>query len=335
MEFTEFIAGIDDNNRRLDKIIRKFIENLQLSQIYSLIRKGLIKVNQKKAKPEQKIFTNDVIKVASFILKNTEQKISCIDSTIKEKTNSNKLEEEVVFKNDHLIIINKEYDTLVHGRDDSIEKKIKNYYNSFSHDSLSFLPGPLHRLDKKTSGLLTFSWSLQGASWFSENIKTHAIKKTYIGIVEGILNKEEYWTDYINTENKISQNNFYKVKISNNKEDNSKKSETIATPILNGKFNNKNYTLVKFNIKTGRTHQIRAQSYIHGYPLLGDTAYNGTKTNLRREFFLHAIKLSFPEQNELNLPLEIKTAFPEDFYDFLNKTINDKILLNKKIECIL
>ena len=68
MDFTEFSAGADDDGRRLDRIIRRFIATEQLSGIYKAIRKGLVKVNGRKASAEQHIREKDIITIASFLL---------------------------------------------------------------------------------------------------------------------------------------------------------------------------------------------------------------------------------------------------------------------------
>ena len=93
--------------------------------------------------------------------------------------------------------------------------------------------------------------------------------------------------------------------------------------------------MAKILIETGRTHQIRAQAAFHNFPLLGDTAYGGIKLNEKQDLFLHAIKLEFPKDNPINLPKTIITSIPKHWIDFLNKTSNDKILLNKNIEDII
>ena len=88
--------------------------------------------------------------------------------------------------------------------------------------------------------------------------------------------------------------------------------------LQHGILENKEITLVEYSIKTGRKHQIRAQSQIHGYSLLGDKAYGGRQSKLlKREYYLHAYSLTFPENNPLKLPLEIKTPLPKDFDQLL------------------
>ena len=339
MEFNDFFAGEDDHNRRLDKIIRKLIHKQNLSQIYSCIRKGLIKVNQKKVSPDTQIQQGDCIKIPLFLIEpNNLNNTSAPKEENKQNINNNNSQDfEICFENNDILIINKPYDALVHGSENSLDKKVKEYFSKLKNkpSSLSFSPGPLHRLDKKTTGLLAFSLSLKGANWFSQNIATHTIKKTYIAIIQGTLKQTEEWIDYISTDDKNLSKNFYTVKTSNNKTDNSKKAISKIQPLLYGKKNNIDYTLAKIEIETGRTHQIRAQAAYHHYPLLGDTAYGGIKINEKQDFFLHAVKLEFPKDNPVNLPETIKTEIPKQWNDFLNKTSEYKMLLNKNIEDII
>ena len=68
MQFSDFNASKDDDGRRLDRIARKFVSGKNLSEIYSLIRKGLIKINHKKAKPDSRVLEGDVVSFADFII---------------------------------------------------------------------------------------------------------------------------------------------------------------------------------------------------------------------------------------------------------------------------
>ena len=305
MDFKDFTAGKDDSDRRLDRVIRIFLKEKSLGEIYSLIRKGLIRLNQKKTKPETHIFEGDVISIASFLLDNTvetENKNAEKGNTKSASSNLN-----IVFQNKYLLVINKEYDRTVHGDKDGIYKDVLEYYNQNQakrSSSLAFKPGPLHRLDRKTTGLLVFSMNLEGAKWFSEAIKNHTVIKQYYGLACGHLKSTEEWTDKI-TEQENDENGFYTVKASGMENYEGSTAITIAKPVAWGKHNGLEVTLVEYTIKTGRKHQIRSQSSLHGHPLLGDTAYGAEKlSGTKHDFFLHAYKLSFPE-NPIKMPSEI------------------------------
>jgi len=319
MEFKDFTAGRDDNGRRLDKVIRIFLNNTPLTEIYKLLRKGLIKLNHKKAKPEARVCQGDVISIAQFILKSgSEAENNSVSQTAVDKVSPLN----IVFENDHLLIIDKPYDRTVHGKDDGIYKDVLSYLevkfdasqNSTIEKSLSFRPGPLHRLDRRTTGLLVFSKSIEGARWFSDGIKNHTIHKKYYGLAEGELNETEVWQDFLSDSENSSSEGFYTVE----ENEDGLKAETIARPVAKGKVKGKNITLIEYSIKTGRKHQIRAQSALHKHPLAGDSAYGGQKQKeFKREFYLQAYSLSFPSDNPLNLPSEIKIKLSSDFIQVL------------------
>ena len=312
MNFKTFTAAKNDDGRRLDKIIRIFAPELTLSEVYKYIRKGLIKINGKKAKNDSRVNENDQIQIAEFILDSKDNDKD--DSAASGAEYKAPAHVQPVFENEHLLIINKPYDISVHGSENSLEKEVFDYYkNTRNESSLSFRPGPLHRLDRKTTGLLCFSMSLEGARWFSENIKTHSIQKKYAALLEGKLTKTEVWEDKLEKEEGTSKNAFHTVKAS----EDGKTAKTIVTPAAYGVFNNREVTLAVLDIKTGRTHQIRSQSALHHHPLAGDTAYGGAVIkNSKKDFFLQAYSLSFPE-NPIGLPNQIKIELSDDFKSVL------------------
>ena len=320
MDFTTVTAGKDDNDRRLDKVIRKFLSSENLSSLYKTMRKGLIKLNDKKCEPGTHVFEGDKISVASFLLysknKTEMQNINSLD--VSEKSLN------IIFSNEHILIINKPYDVTVHGFDNSLDKQVQDYYlKNQNITSISFMPGPLHRLDRKTTGLLAFSWDLQGARWFSQNIANHSISKIYHAVLTGHLNKTEEWIDYIQKEdNDKEKKSFHTVKVMSDSENIDligKKAVTKVEPVYYGNYNGTDFTYARIYLFTGRTHQIRSQASSHGYVLLGDSAY-GSKVKLQeQEYFLHASILKFGSENPLDLPMEIKAPEPKAFVDFLEK----------------
>lgn len=309
MNFKVYICGKNDQDRRIDKVIRILAKDLPLSQIYKGLRNGLIKVNEKKVKNDYKIQENDKIFIAEFLLEEKN------DDKNKKNSLANQLPD-IIFQNAHILILNKRENINVqkaHKNEISLDEIVKDYYReNFSNDSLSFTPGPLHRLDKNTSGLICFSLSLQAARWFSSQIQNHNIQKKYRGIVEGNLLKEETWQDNLDKD-ESNTSTFTRVKIS---EENGKYAITKVIPLRQFSYKNKDLTYVEFDIKTGRQHQIRAQSSYHNYPLFADTAYGGTKIDKKDRFFLHAYQLAFPE-NDLNIPNKITAPLPPKFLNFL------------------
>lgn len=324
MDFLEFNAGIDDNDRRIDKVLRNFIKDVPLSSIYKYIRKNLIKINNKKTTQDYRVKTGDIISIAAFIINDFSENQSESNNLQKNEETTLKKDLEIIFQNKDILILNKPYDVLVHGSDNSLDKQVENYYKKINQNkskSLSFTPGPLHRLDRKTTGLLSFSLSLNGARWFSENIKNHTIQKKYVSVVQNKLLHQEEWIDYIEKKSDKDNSKFHKVEVSKLKEnDEQKKCITKITPVKYGKYKNIDITFVEIEIKTGRMHQIRAQAALHNHPLLGDTAYGGLKLeDFSQDFFLHAKELIFPSENPINLPKTVNATLPQPFLEFTDK----------------
>lgn len=322
MDFKHFTAGKDDTDRRLDKIIRRFLDENALSSIYKSLRKGLIKVNGKKQDSNFKVHEGDVISIADFLIKSNSNSENKNSSELNKKLDK----KIILFRNEYILFLNKPYDIPVQPAKEfkgkTLSEMVEEDYKTIHSEntSLAFRTGPLHRLDRKTTGLIAFSQNLQGAKIFSEIMKNHFLKKIYLGIVLGKLEKEQIWINKIEKSEK-TKNGFHTVKVFEEKNENGKESYTEAKPLAYGKYNGKDVTLVQFTIKTGRTHQIRSQSAINGFPLLGDTAYGSFKLqNENRDFFLHAYKLEFNSaKNTINLPNQIEAPIDEIFQNILKK----------------
>ncbi len=224
----------------------------------------------------------------------------------------------IVFENQHILVLEKPYNLTVHGDEKSLDKIVNKYYQEKNRaTSLSFKPGPLHRIDKKTTGLIVFSMSLEGAHWFSENIKNHTISKSYYAILQGYV-KDGTWQDFITNHHK-AENGFYKVEADfDDDDDNSKQALTHVKVLGRGRYKKQAVSLVKINIETGRKHQIRAQAALHKHPLLGDRTYGGGEIHFgKQDFYLQACQLLIPE-NPLGLPPEIKIDLSKDFLAMIN-----------------
>ncbi|WP_288516523.1 RluA family pseudouridine synthase [uncultured Treponema sp.] len=322
MEFIRFKTGKDDEGRRLDRIAKKLLSEENLSQLYKALRNGLIRVNEKKQKGEYRIQKGDEIKIASFLAEN---------AVLADKKNQEKItplpEEWIVLRTQELLFLNKPYDLPVQkskAGERALNALVQEDYDFFNSQntrkSLSFRTGPLHRLDRRTTGLIAFSQNLEGAQAFSKAIQEHRIKKTYLAIVEGALEQTEIWTEKISrTEKDLNSSKFHTVSVNSGSE-NSKESSTTAIPLAYGKYKGIQVSLVKFIISTGRTHQIRAASAYHSHPLLGDTVYGARQISEKQNLFLHSYSLEFQE-NLFSLPKKIVCPPGENFVSVLKSAL--------------
>ena len=290
--------GSDDSGRRLDRILRRVLKENSQGAVESALRKGLVRLNGKKAKGSDLTSEGDVLSAASFLVSPLEEKaFSLADCPYP-----------IIFKNQSLLFIDKPSGVPTHG-----PGSVAEFFSAQKNSSLSFCPAPLHRLDKETSGLLALSQSLKGARWFSEKIKSHEIKKYYLGIVKGRLSRKELWEDFIEETRGPEKNSFA---TSRAVQEGGKAAKTIAEPLAHAAFNGQEISLVRFQIFTGRKRQIRAQGAARGLPILGDKKYRGLVPGLEEgKFFLRAVRMEFP-QNDLGLPPFIDAGESQDFLAF-------------------
>ena len=330
MDFKTFYCGKDDEGRRLDRIVRKFLSEESLSILYKSIRNGFIKVNKKTVSPSYRVRENDALFIASSLAPAVSFDESAGRFPPKERYPAFS-KENTIFKNEAIIVINKPYDVSVQGKN-SLSDQIVSIWKGEEKtkdgsSSLSFIPGPLHRLDRKTTGVLIFSQNLKGAQWFSSAFKHNAIKKIYLALLQGRLDEPVFWHDSI-VKKTDNDKNFHTVNIVSDKTEAGKAAVTKAEPLYYGIYENLDVTLAKITIETGRTHQIRSQAAFHGFPLLGDTAYGGKKITADRDFYLHSYALLIPENNPLSVPKKLIAFIPTKFEKMLSKTLISPLRIN-------
>lgn len=264
MQFDRYVTGPDDAERRLDRIVRRFLPDLPLSSVYRLIRKGLIRVDGKRSSPENPVPPG----VEIWIARLTELEGSRHEAADHDAKHDPAADLSVVFECEDLLVINKPVGLAVHGKD-GLDGLVPQ--SDAARESLSFRSGPLHRLDRGTSGLIVFSKTLNGARWFSARLAAHDFDKRYIGIVSGRLEGSVEWYD---------------------ESTDGKPMITFAEPLAHTKTGPAR-TLVQFRIVTGRKHQIRFQCAKHRVPLEGDTRYNTGAVPGEGGYYLHAYRLGF------------------------------------------
>lgn len=322
----EIIINENDAGRRVDRFLKVYFEKAPLSFIYKNLRKKNIKVNGKKANPEDILNEGDVIRL--FLAEDTIKKFK---KDVKKYKNSKF--PDVLFENEDIILIKKPINMLTHNdqkayQDNALDRLVdyliyKEEFNPRLENS--FRPAFVNRLDRNTSGILIGAKNLKTLQYLNEGIKNRNISKYYLTIVRGDI-KDDFDVD-INL--KKSKNNVVA------KSSDGKRSVT-KFKVLKTK---NNYTLLSVNLITGRTHQIRASLKEKGYYIIGDRKY-GTKeeNNKFRKLgldsqFLHNFCVSFDlkkledvkGKNYIFLPNDKMTKIAEDLFDVnLGEIINEK-----------
>jgi 23S rRNA pseudouridine955/2504/2580 synthase len=303
MSFSEhvFQAGPDDSGKRIDRVLRTLFPDLSLSWAYKALRQGDIRINGRKARPDDRLSDGDRIIVRSPHTEDTPPSAGKQDSephpspaTMK-KSRFTDFPELLLFENDDILVINKPAGMQSHG-EGGADLAAREYLRGKIPESLAFHPGPLHRLDRNTTGILCLSKSIEGARKGTAAFRERSIKKYYLAIVEGDVVSPDQWIDSllrIKSEGRTVKNDLC-----------GKKAITSVFPLVRGS----GCSLCLFRIETGRTHQIRAQSSLHGHPLRGDRKYGSRERT--GSYLLHCLALAFPSDDAKIFPPLIEAPPP-------------------------
>ncbi len=281
----ELYAAANDANRRLDRVLRVYFNTMPLSAIHRLLRQGKIRLGGRKASAASRVAAGDLISIDVDIINGRS------DSDAPKSASTSKLI--ILAETKHWIILSKPTGIAVHGQS-SLDTELRRYLEGRIEASLSFKCGPLHRLDKGTSGIIVFSKSLSGAQAFSEALQKGAVRKRYIAILEGALQEPCLWTDQLY---RASNSRISIVSVASSSSPGLLAISKVWPLAYSNKIDNRpgnktspnNYTLALVEIETGRTHQIRAQAASRGHPLVGDRLYGALPC--AQPFFLHAYEL--------------------------------------------
>ena len=276
-------------DQRLDKYLKREFSSLNQSFIEKNLRKKNILVNNQKAKSKYLVKENDEIKIKNFSIElysNFKKQKNTIEISKIIKKNFDK---SILYEDDNFIVIDKWSGIATQGGTgitisiDAIIKNISEDYNL------------VHRLDKETSGLLIIAKNLKYTKIFGALFKTRNLDKIYLALCEGRPKMIESYVDLkINSDDntkKIDTHTFYKVL-----------------------YQKQNISLIKFEPKTGKKHQLRIVAKNLGSPIIGDVKYNLNKTNKNENLKLNAYQLEFTIADNR---YSFTSKLPSDFINFM------------------
>lgn len=299
-----FTVSADEDGQRLDNYLVTRLKGVPKSALYRVIRKGEVRVNKGRAKPERRLCEGDQVRVPPLRLAESPEPAVPGQSLVYH------LQQAVLHDADGLLIVDKPAGLAVHGGSG---------VNLGLIEALRQMPGNhgflelVHRLDRETSGCVMIARKRSVLKLFQEALRQReGICKTYNALVQGAWPKGVSLVD-VPLKRFVQNNGERIVRVNQEGKESSTRFRVIE------RF--RNATLVEACPITGRTHQIRVHALHQGCPLVGDDKYGDTPLNQSfreqgsRRLFLHAASL------DINLadwaPLSVRAPLPDDLRQLL------------------
>lgn len=279
------------------KKLRDFLKfDLKLSSrmIKNLAKNDLIFINRKAARMD-------------YIIKGGERLTINLDKEESQNIKPIKMDLSVVYEDDSLIVIDKPPFMVVHPtkshQEDTLANGLLYYFNEHNDNSIVRF---VSRLDMNTSGLIIVAKNQFTHSYFARLKDEDKIIKEYTAITEG-----EYETTSGTIDLPISKEALENFRREVREDGQVAITHYKVIEILDG------YSLVKFQLETGRTHQIRVHSSYIGHPLVNDVLYGGKEVGtVNDRQFLHASYLRFKHPMTKNI-IELHSDIPIDMKEFI------------------
>ena len=215
----------------------------------------------------------------------------------------------VIYEDNHIIVVEKPANIPSqkdNTNDIDMLTIIKDYLKEKYDKKGNVYLGLVHRLDRPVGGIMVFAKTSKAAARLSDQIRKNEFKKTYIAIVEGALKqKQGTWKDY------LIKNEKTNITTTTTKE---KGKEAILDYKVIDEKNN--LSMLKINLKTGRSHQIRVQTSSRGYPIVGDSKYGKNEGKINIALFAYELSFIHPTKKEqMTFKLNLPNRYPYNIFN--------------------
>ena len=288
--------GQNDAGQRLDKFLTKALPRMPKSLLYKSVRTKKIKVNRKRAQPEQILAVGDELQL--FLPDDLFDKTG--DADTKAELARIKGEVPILYEDENLLLIDKRPGVAVHeddkGSADTLLTALRAYlYRRGEYDpdkEQSFAPSLCNRIDRNTGGIVIAAKNAETLRDMNERIRRRVMGKFYLAAVHGVPKESEATlTGYLVKDEKKKEVTVFRDNPPKNAKKIATRYRTLATS-PDGKL-----ALLEVELLTGRTHQIRAHLASIGHPLLGEGKYAENRGDRAMGFRFQALtayRLVFP-----------------------------------------
>lgn len=302
----EFVTvGPDQGGQRIDNFLTRHLKGVPKTLIYRILRKGEVRVNKGRIKPDYRVQAGDEIRIPPIRRSENEKRPPSTRSM-------SALSDRILYEDERLIIINKPAGMAVHGGSGvshGVIEAMRHWRQDLHYLEL------VHRLDRETSGCLILAKKRSALRQLHELLREGGVEKRYLALVKGawphgnrrieialrknVLRSGERMVN-VSEEGKSAISNFYPLSVG------------------------KQASLVEIHIETGRTHQIRVHAAHLGHPIAGDDKYGDKDFNRQMHtlglsrLFLHARSLAF-DMTEPHKSIAVNAPLDKDLTQVLNK----------------
>ena len=295
-------VGPEEAGQRIDNYLLRQLKGVPKSRVYRLLRKGEVRVNRGRIKPEYRVQAGDEVRIPP--VRQAER-----DTTIPAAGLVSRIEAAILYEDERLLVLDKPAGVAVHGGSGIRHGVIEALRAARPNAPMLEL---VHRLDRDTSGCLIIAKKRSALRNLHELLREGSMDKRYLALVRGD------WPGGSRTVTAALQKNQLKG------------GERIVTVDAEGKAARSVFrpltrygraSLLEVKLDTGRTHQIRVHGAHIGHPLAGDDKYGDPDFNRAvrelglRRLFLHAVELRFREPDRTEevhvsapLPDELRAA---------------------------
>lgn len=292
--------------QRLDNFLITKLKGIPKSRIYKMFRKGEVRVNKGRIKPQYRLVEGDVVRVPPVRVAEQPDKVISVPFL------KDKLESRILYEDEQLLVLNKPSGMAVHGGSGlsyGVIEALRAIRPDCHHLELA------HRLDKETSGCLVIAKKRSVLRVLHELFRGDGVNKRYLALLIGKFTQKYQLID-LPLDKNVRIGGERMVTVSKN----GKPSQTEFR--LKSSFSG--FTLIEAKLRTGRTHQIRVHAAHSGFPLAGDDRYGIDAVNQKlrklglKRLFLHSSRIAFKLPSSEDY-IDVEAPLDSDLVTFLEK----------------